>query len=272
MRWERAALAAALVLGACTQLVPSASPSQSAAPIARRSVPPATGTLAPTPTPRPRASAAPSASPAPLTAPLPRGPLVEPTPRPTVAPTILNAACSEWPADVVPVVTQLALPPSLCLLRVDASATGGLACTVVGCVPVSAECASFGSCIQEMDGTLPHYVLLWLRAPESPPPPLAEPYGMTRYLCRLHQERTLIDLGRPANASWAATLEGREFSTAFARFRSAYAPDAARWRPDASDVENYADVCAAWYVPAGRDQRVAAYLPLYDFAQKWLPR
>lgn len=169
-------------------------------------------------------------------------------------------------------VTQLALPPSMCLVRTDPSAVGRLACTVVGCVPVPRECADFGSCVQTLEGTLPHYVLVYMRPLDPTPVQLGEPYTLTRRLCQLHQERTLIDLGRPAFVSWLQTIEGREFTSAFSFFKTGYPNDAVRWDPRPSDIENYVDVCTAWYLPAARDQRVGAYLPLYTFAQKWLPQ
>lgn len=267
-------MGAVLVLAACTPLVPSAiSPSPSA--IARRTTVPST--LAPRATPLATPRATPLARPsaavsAPSGSGSPKRGLAAVTPRPTIAPVILNDGCSEWPAEVVPVVTQLALPPSLCLLRTDATSGGRLACVVVGCVPIPSDCVSFGSCLQVMDGTLPHYVLVWIKPPGSIPAPAGEPATLTRYLCQLHQERTLIDLGRPASIGWTATIEGREFAAAFATFETAYPLDAARWKPRTSDADNYADVCAAWYFPPARDQRIDAYLPLYQFAQKWLPQ
>lgn len=159
----------------------------------------------------------------------------------------------------------------MCLLRTTRASVGKLVCTVVGCVPVTADCALVGSCVQVVSGENPHYVLVYLAAPPALPPSIAEGYAITRHLCKLHQERTLIDAvlrGR----SWLATIEGGEFQSAFAFFRAAYPLEAAQWGIDPSDVENYTDVCAAWYYPSARDQRVGAYQPLLRFAEKWLPR
>lgn len=79
---------------------------------------------------------------------------------------------------------------------------------------------------------------------------------------------TLTARGR----SWLTTLEGREFENAFTFFRSAYPAEAETWGINVSDVENYADVCTAWYYPYGRDRKVDAFQPLLQFARKWLPR
>lgn len=270
MRWSLASLVVALVIAtACAPLVPASSSPTPAATIARRTAAPVTVAPAPRTAP-PSATAVAAARPSdPAT---PRSTPIIATPRPTIPPLILNVSCAEWPSEVTTLMTQLALPPSMCLLRTPASSVGRLACTVVGCVPVTAQCAEQGSCVETLEGTTPHYVLLFMGPPASPPPPIGELYAITRHLCHLHQERTLIDLGRPAFVTWLASLEGREFESAFAFFRSAYPTEAARWQPLPSDMENYADVCAAWYFPPSRDQRVGTYLPLTQFAQKWLPQ
>lgn len=171
-------------------------------------------------------------------------------------------------------MTQLALPPSLCLLRATRAQVGQLVCTVAGCVPLSADCADVGSCVEVVQGEHPHFVLVYLAPPAALPASIAEGSVMTRHLCRLHQERTRIDaaLRGRGSPSWLSTLEGTEFENAFTFFRAAYPSEAERWGIKTSDDENYADVCSAWYYPASREQRVGAYQPLLQFAEKWLPR
>lgn len=264
---RRAALAGPLVaLGACSSLLaPLPSPSPSAV---TRATPRPDRTLQPVAAPRPSATPPPSASPSPSAR-----PAASSGPRPTLGLRVVNAQCAKWPDDarVLAAMTQLLLPPSLCLLRATASAAGTLTCTVVGCVAISTSCVQNGSCIQVMDGENPHYVLVLVRPPEGLPPEHAEDYTLTRYLCLLHQERTLIDADLRGR-SWLTTLEGREFSSAFATFVGTY-PEAAReWGTRPSDVDNYADVCAGWYYPQVPKLRVDAYPPLAKFAEKWLPK
>jgi hypothetical protein len=189
---------------------------------------------------------------------------------------VINAACSEWPSDVeiFTVMTYLPLPPSLCFLRANPQFVGQTVCTVAGCVAVTAACADEGSCLQVVEGQNLHYVLVWFGAPASRPSTVPDGYTMTRYFCRLHQERSRIDaiLRGRATPGWLATVEGVEFGTALASFRTGY-PEASRdWGLKPLDEDNYIDVCSAWYYPAVRDLRVGAYLPLVQFAQKWLPR
>lgn len=266
MRRLGSALAALLVAAACAPLAPTASPAPSAV-----AVPAST----PAPTPAPSPAVAPSAnsgaSPAAVGA---GGPSV-PTPRPALALPVVNAPCSEWPSDVATLMTELPLPPSICLVRTTGASVGHLVCAVAGCVPVPPGCADQGQCLQVVDGTSAHYVLVFIHPPASPPPPVGEAYTITRALCRLHQYRSLTDIvlpGAPPPAGgWLSTVEAREFRAAFVAFEIAYAADAARWKPEGSDFEDYADVCAAWYDPAGRDQRVADYASLLTFAKKWLP-
>lgn len=168
-------------------------------------------------------------------------------------------------------MTQLLLPPSLCLLRSTADAKGTLTCTVVGCVPITETCVQNGSCIQVMSGEDPHYVLVLVRPPEGLPAQYAEGYALTRYLCQLHQERTLIDADL-RGLSWLITTEGKEFERAFASFVGLYPQAAVELGVKASDVDNYADVCAARYYPEVAKLRVDSYAPLATFAEKWLPK
>ncbi len=168
-------------------------------------------------------------------------------------------------------MTELALPPSLCLVRASADIAAKTACTVVGCVPVTQACVDQGSCVEVVDGEEPHYIVIFLRAPGGLPAPFAETYTLARYLCTLHQERTLID-GVLRGRSWLTTIEGTEFESAFTFWRLAYPAEAERWAPRLSDVDNYADVCADWYYPYARDPSVADELPLREFAEKWLPK
>lgn len=197
------------------------------------------------------------------------------TPRPALPLPVVNAPCVDWPADVAVLLTQLPMPPSICLVRTASASVGTLTCTVVGCVPVTKGCDDEGQCLQIVEGTSPHYVLVFIHPPASPPPPIGEGYAITRSLCRMHQYRSLNDVvlpGAPPPAGgWLSTLEAREFVSAFDAFRTSDAVDAERWKPQTSDFENYADVCAAWYFPAGRGQRVSDYTPLLLFAKKWLP-
>lgn len=199
-----------------------------------------------------------------------------PTPRPALSLPLVSGTCSEWPADVATVQTQLSLPPSLCFMRATPEQREHLICTVVGCVPLSTGCVDQGYCILAVEGLSAHYVLAFIRPPEGLPPPVAETATITRSLCRLHQLRTLLDAvvpGEPLPAEgWLATLEARDFETAFSQFRATYPADALRWEPKASAEENYADVCAAWYYPPARAQKVSDYTPLASWATKWLPR
>lgn len=274
MRWEAASLAALVAATACAPLLPAAgSPAPASPTVAARPTPRPTLTARPAQTATPVRTERPSATPVPTGPATPRPTAIVPAPRATLAQAVVNGGCSEWPdeREILSVMTQLALPPSLCLLRASPASIGRTVCTVVGCVPVTASCAERGSCVEVVDGSAPHYVLVYFRAPPTLPAQFGEGHAITRHLCKLHQERTLIDAvlrGR----SWLTTLEGREFESAFAFFRSAYPAEAATWDINVSDVENYADVCTAWYYPYGRDRKVDAFQPLFQFAQKWLPR
>lgn len=273
MRWGRALGALAMVAAACGPLFPAEapSPSPSASPIAR-------GTPRPTITARPAATATPERTvrPSPTATgtaiPVPQAQ----TPAPTLGLPVVNAACSEWPTEpeVFAAMTHLSLPPSLCLLRANALLVGRLACTVHGCVPVTQACADAGSCIEVVQSEHPHFVLVWFRPSVPLSPTIAEGYEMTRYLCRLHQERGRLDVALRGRGTpdWVATVEGTEFASAFAFFRTAYPAEYARWGASLLDAANYVDVCSAWYYPSARDQRVGAYQPLLLFAQKWLPK
>jgi hypothetical protein len=198
------------------------------------------------------------------------------TPRPALGLPLVNAQCSEWPRDVADLQTHLSMPTSLCFLRGTADLKGDLVCTVVGCVPVTSGCVDQGYCILAVEGLTSHYVFVFIRPPEGLPPPIAETATVTRSLCRLHQFRSLLDAVVPGEGlppeGWLTTEEAREFATAFVTFRSTYPSDAVRWEPKASDEENYADVCAAWYYPPARPQKVADYTPLLAWATKWLPQ
>ncbi|MDE3113045.1 MAG: hypothetical protein KGN00_02645 [Chloroflexota bacterium] len=268
MRRLRSALAAFVVAAACAPLSPTAAaPSHTQAPSAAS--PSAGATVRPAaPTP----SGATSGTP--LSAIGPAAPIV-PTPRPALGLPVLNEPCAEWPSDVATLMTELPLPPSVCLVRTTSAAVGHLVCTVSGCVPVAQGCADQGDCLQVVDGTTAHYVLVFIHPPASPTAPIGEAYTITRVLCRLHQYRSLTDIvlpGAPPPAGgWLATVEAREFRSAFAAFETTDAAAAQRWRPQGSDFEDYADVCAAWYYPAARDQRVADDPSLLAFAKKWLP-
>lgn len=276
MRWGRAFALVAVLAAACAPLFPAAAPSPSASPS-----PIARATPRPTLPPRPSVTATPVRTPRPSSTgkalALPVPPLQ--TPRPTLALPVVNGSCSDWPAEpaVFAVMTHLALPPSICLLRANADLVGRVVCTISGCVPVTQACADAGSCIVTVESEHPHFVLVWFRASSPLAPAIAEGYDITRYLCQLHQERGRLDaaLRGRGTPNWTATVEGTEFASAFASFRTAYPADYARWGASSSDASNYVDVCAAWYYPPGggaRDQRVSAYQPLLTFATKWLPK
>lgn len=268
-----ACLALSVVASACGPLFPEAPPSPTAPVAVARATPRPALTQRPAPTQTPLRTDRPSATPVPTGA--RQTPAVQ-TARPGSGLPVVNGTCSEWPrdAEVVTIMTRLALPPSLCLLRASAAQVGQLVCTVAGCVPVTAECARAGSCVEAVETELPHYVLVYLAPPAALPPSIAEGYAMARHLCKLHQERTRSDatLRGRATPAWAATVEGAEFVSAFTFFRTAYAADAQRWGARDPDAENYADVCTAWYYPSARDQKVTTYPALERFAQRWLPR
>lgn len=273
MDWAKAVMALTVIAAACTPLAPaevSPSPSSVARATPRPRLtprPPATAT--PLRTPRPSATALASGATGRLAAPVD-------TARPALGLPVVNGVCSEWPnePEIVTLMTNLTLPPSLCLLRTTRDRVGQMVCTVEGCVPIRASCAEQGSCIEVVESEHSHFVLVYFGPLPTLPASLAEGAVLTRHLCTLHQERTRSDatLRGRGSPDWLATLEGTEFQAAFAFFRSAYAADALRWGVQLSDVENYADVCNAWYYPASRDQQVGAYQPLLIFAQKWLPR
>lgn len=257
------ALAAALVAAACAPL--STAPAPSATPATAPTALPVM-TYAPEPSVAVPSGSAGDRGASPVVA----------TPRPALGLPVVSAPCAVWPTDVEPVQTHLILPPSMCLLRTADASVDHLVCTVVGCVPVTRGCVEQGYCTQIVPGTTPRYVLVFIRAPASRPPPIGETYVLTRSICRMHQDRTVMDAtlpGAPPPAGgWLATTEAREFGIAFSAFQAAYPDDAARWKPKPSDLENYADVCAAWYYPPARDQRVSDYAPLATWAKKWLPQ
>ncbi|MBU6423332.1 MAG: hypothetical protein KGQ88_04770 [Chloroflexi bacterium] len=267
MRRLRWALAALAVAAACTPLAPTATPTGS--PLRAPTATSTSRAIAAVPAPAPSATGG-----APLAAVGPAAPVV-PTPRPALDLPIENAPCVAWPSGVETLMTQLPLPPSICLVRTTSASVDHLVCTVAGCVPVARGCADQGQCLEVVDGTSEHYVLVFIHPPAAPPAPVGEDYELTRDLCRLHQYRSFSDTvlpGEPPLAGgWLATVEAREFRAAFSAFETTYAGDARRWHPAGSDFEDYADVCAAWYYPAGRAQRVSDYLPLATFAKKWLP-
>lgn len=269
MRRLRPALAALLFAAACTPFSPL--PGASSAPSAAVAPPSAPATAAGAATAVPAATADASRSASAVGA---AGPAV-PTPRPALGLPVVNAPCSAWPADVATQMTELPLPPSICFVRTTSASVGHLVCTVAGCVPVTQGCAEQGQCLQIVDGTSAHYLLVFIHPPASPPPPVGGTYAITRALCRLHQYRSLSDIvlpGAPPPAGgWLSTVEAREFGAAFVAFETGDAADAQRWKPEGSDFEDYADVCAAWYYPAAREQRVADVPSLLTFAKKWLP-
>lgn len=268
-----ACAALSVLMTACGPLISQESPSPSPSVVTR-------ATPRPTLTPRAAATRTPERTQRPPATPLATGaarqtPAVQ-TARPGLGLPVVNGTCSEWPrdAEIVTIMTRLALPPSLCLLRASSAQVGQIVCTVAGCVPVSAECAQTGSCVEAVETEHPHYVLVYIAPPPALPPSIAEGHALARHLCKLHQERTRGDatLRGRASPGWLATIEGTEFVSAFTFFRTAYAGDAERWGVRDSDTENYADVCTAWYYPSSREQKVTAYPALERFAQKWLPR
>lgn len=271
MRWGKAALPLALLAAACGPLFTAEAPSPSPSPAAI-----VRATPRPALTPRPASTATPVRTPRPsATATALAVPPVR-TPAPTLGLPVVNASCSEWPSEteVVVAMTHLSLPPSLCLLRANPLLVGRTVCTVQGCIPVTQACADAGSCIERVESEHPHFVLVWFRPSAALSPTIAEGYELTRYFCRLHQERGRLDVALRGRGTpdWVATVEGTEFASAFAFFRTAYPAEYARWGASFLDTANYVDVCSAWYYPSARDQRVGAYQPLLVFAQKWLPK
>lgn len=150
--------------------------------------------------------------------------------------------CSEWPMELGTMFAKLPLPDKLCLDRTSLAPSPG--------------CATAGACF------LARQTKIWFGFAKEG----REVAVIGHEICHGHQYRVAVEAGG-AWGNWAdiwlLVKEGAEFQAAWdPRFGST----------GLGPVEDFANVCSAWYTPQYYGAKVSDFPALYEFAKKWLPK
>lgn len=154
------------------------------------------------------------------------------------------SGCRNWPGELLTQLVNLPTPSGLCLLPYE---------------PIPVDCSGLYGCYTSPDNRSSLF-RIWVREQTSR---VEEIHITAHEICHAYMDQLSINAGFPLSG-WPATVEVQEFKQAYEASREKLI--LIGYKEDEKLNENFAELCAEWYVPLRLQGEFPE--PLLSFAKK----